>query len=239
MADPIETQIEDTKATDWSDLPSLYAKRRERQAAEERDSPPIGDLPSPVSLSPSVLASIATQNSHNSAVTGAPCLAPKPSNSTGTSLSKPDSASLLAVETAWQYRDAQALDTHLHRLLKPYGTSIEPLMNADFDVLGYRGRLPDGLRPLVELINQPAGPKMVNGAAARCLSVTKSRATDGMDLRMMLAVFADELAEFPEDVVATAFRNWARREKWWPSLAEIRDHCQRLNRVRSSLWRAN
>jgi hypothetical protein len=110
-------------------------------------------------------------------------------------------------------------------------------MNADFDVLGYRGRLPAELKPLVDRINQPAGPKMVNGAAARCLSVTKSRATDGMDLRMMLAVFADELAQFPEDVVATAFRKWAQREKWWPSLAEIRDQCQRLNRVRASLRR--
>lgn len=238
MSDPLETQTEDTKATDWRDLPSLYAKRRERRAAGERDAQPIGDLTRPIVDAASNSGSTSRQQSSNSEITGALCPDQRVSSSTGKQLSTIDAAKLLAVETAWQARDAEALDTHLHRLLKPHATSIEPLMSADFDVLGYRGRLPESLRPLVERINAPAGPKMVNGAAARCLSVTKSRATDGMDLRMMLAIFADELAQFPEDVVATAFRKWARREKWWPSLAEILDQCQRLNRVRASLARA-
>lgn len=234
--------MNDVTPTDWSDLPSLYAKRRERRAAEERDSLSIGNLTSRIASSPEALASHLDElrkSLPNSATTGSALRGrteAKP-RSDGTALGVIDAGLLPSVEQAWQARDAEALDLSLCRLLKRHAMSLAPLMSAEFDVLGYRGSLPESLRPLVERINAPAGPKMVNGAAARCLAVTKSRATDGTDLRMMLAVFADELAEFPEDVVATAFRKWARREKWWPSLAEILDQCQRLSRVRASLKR--
>jgi hypothetical protein len=114
---------------------------------------------------------------------------------------------------------------------------LRPIESASFDLIGYEGTLPEGAHPIIERICKPAGRQVVMGAAGRCLNLTKARQQDGMDLRLMIEGFADELAEFPEDVVATAFRKWAQREKWWPSLAEIRDQCQRLNRVRRSLKR--
>lgn len=69
----------------------------------------------------------------------------------------------------------------------------------------------------------------------RCLSVTAARAKDQTDLKVMLAVMAEELSEFPADVVREALRTWAREEKWWPSLAEIRERCLKATRVQRSL----
>jgi hypothetical protein len=88
---------------------------------------------------------------------------------------------------------------------------------------------------IVEWICRPATPESVIEAATRCLTMTKAHAHDQADIRAMLGIFADELQHFPEDVVVSAFRKYARREKFWPSLAEILDDCQRLNRWRYSL----
>lgn len=71
----------------------------------------------------------------------------------------------------------------------------------------------------------------------RCLMLTKSRPQDQGDQTLMLAALTQELSEFPADVLATELRKWARREKWWPTLSELRDKCQQAMRVRKSLRR--
>jgi hypothetical protein len=88
---------------------------------------------------------------------------------------------------------------------------------------------------IVEWICRPATPESVVAAATRCLTVTKAHAHDQTDIQAMLGIFADELQRFPEDVVVSAFRKFARREKFWPSFAEILDDCQRMARWRYSL----
>lgn len=94
------------------------------------------------------------------------------------------------------------------------------------------------LLALLEEVNRPADPGLVALEAARCLSVTASRAREAVDLQMMAAVLVDELVEFSPDVIQTAFRRWARREKWWPTLAEIREECHQLTRFRRAIVRA-
>jgi hypothetical protein len=69
----------------------------------------------------------------------------------------------------------------------------------------------------------------------RCLSVTAARAKDSADLKMMLGVMAEELSEFPADVVRESLRDWSRTEKWWPTLSEIRERCLKATRVQSGL----
>jgi hypothetical protein len=88
---------------------------------------------------------------------------------------------------------------------------------------------------IVEHICRPGTPEAAIVAATRCLTVTKAHAHDETDMQMLLGIFADELQHFPEDVVVSAFRKFAKREKFWPSLAEILDDCQRLSRWRYSL----
>lgn len=81
---------------------------------------------------------------------------------------------------------------------------------------------------------RPSRPELVQ-EVTRCLAVTVAREREQADLKAMLAVMAEELAEFPQDVLRAELRAWARREKWWPTLSELRDRCQRAMRVRKSL----
>jgi hypothetical protein len=94
------------------------------------------------------------------------------------------------------------------------------------------------VREALSRITTPAGPQFVTIEATRCLTATTSRPRDAADVRGLIAIFAAELADYPADVVATAFRSWARRERYWPALAEIVEACDRENRWRASLARA-
>ncbi|KKM12092.1 hypothetical protein LCGC14_1720340, partial [marine sediment metagenome] len=46
------------------------------------------------------------------------------------------------------------------------------------------------------------------------------------DLAALIAIYAEELAEYPLDVVRDACRTWARREKWFPAWADLRALCE-------------
>ena len=63
-------------------------------------------------------------------------------------------------------------------------------------------------------------------------ALTKSRAEQGADLKLMLAGFAARLDEFPADVVLEACRRWGNRETFFPAWAELRAECQQLVRWR-------
>ena len=74
----------------------------------------------------------------------------------------------------------------------------------------------------------PAEPAAVLKMLARLKISTSSRNRDGDDAKLERRVFADELRHYPLDVVDEACRRWARREQWWPSIAEIVGECDRL-----------
>lgn len=246
MSDPNPTadESQEPKPTDWSSLPSMYAKRRESRAAREGACPTIGSLTETIASSPKDLASALGSLPSNSAITGTPSRAlavPKP---TGRQLGAIGAAELQTVEQAWQARDADALESSLYRSLKPLATSLRPLTDASHDLTGYErvGPIPDGtlttLRDMAKRITAPAGPQAATKSVSLCLMATKSREPDGVDLRGMIALLAEDLAEFPPDVIATACRKWAWQEKWWPSLSEIRERCHRANRWRKSFAKA-
>src|SRR6185369_3447438 len=85
----------------------------------------------------------------------------------------------------------------------------------------------DQARELVAVAMRPAPAKTIAAELARLVAVTKSRADSEDDQTLRFAAFREELAEFPRDVIASALRKIARRETFFPSLAEIRDQCQR------------
>lgn len=96
--------------------------------------------------------------------------------------------------------------------------------------------LPTSLRPLLEEANKPSPPVKITPEVARCLSLTTSRARDQVDLKLMIGALSEELAQFPFDVVKASLRGWSQREKWWPTLAELREECQwRVDRRRKAL----
>jgi hypothetical protein len=63
----------------------------------------------------------------------------------------------------------------------------------------------------------------------------KSRAEGNEDIEAKSLIFAEQLAEFPADVIADAFRTWIKTEKFSPTVAEIRDLCWIEYRARFGL----
>jgi hypothetical protein len=111
--------------------------------------------------------------------------------------------------------------------------------DSDFDSLLRYEPLPPAKTPageaMLELARQaldaalaPAEPAAVLKMLARLKISTSSRNRDGDDAKLERRVFADELRHYPLDVVDEACRRWARREQWWPSIAEIVGECDRL-----------
>ena len=111
--------------------------------------------------------------------------------------------------------------------------------DSDFDSLLRYEPLPPAKTPageaMLELARNaldaalvPAEPAAVLKMLARLKISTSSRNRDGDDAKLERRVFADELRHYPLDVVDEACRRWARREQWWPSIAEIVGECDRL-----------
>lgn len=111
--------------------------------------------------------------------------------------------------------------------------------DSQFDALLRYEPLPPAKTPAAEaMIEQarqaldaalvPAEPAAVLKMLARLKISTSSRNRDGDDAKLERRVFADELRRYPLDVVDEACRRWARREQWWPSIAEIVGECDKL-----------
>ena len=96
----------------------------------------------------------------------------------------------------------------------------------------------DSVLDWLDALDRPLSLPALVQEIGRCLMLTKSRPRDADDQALMLGALADELAAFPGDVVATELRAWARRETWWPTLAEIAERCRRATRARNGLRRA-
>lgn len=94
--------------------------------------------------------------------------------------------------------------------------------------------LVDGLL-IAEAAMQPCSGAAIAQHLAACDIATKARDATAVDTKARVHVFAEDLREFPEDVVAEAFRFWRRTEKWQPSVSDIRQRCVRKTRARSSL----
>jgi len=101
---------------------------------------------------------------------------------------------------------------------------------SDDDVIGGLGLVLGACRP--------TAPRFVIQELAKCDAVTKARQSESHDQQVRIAVFTEDLREFPPDVVAAAFMKWRRLEKFAPSVAEIRDLCWRALMYRDGLKRA-
>ncbi len=116
-------------------------------------------------------------------------------------------------------------------------------MSDEYELVGF-----DLVRPLVasepetvlawlDEIDRPAAHAELVQEITRCLMLTRAARQDRQDQTLRLAALTQELKAFPGDVVIAALRQWARKERWWPTLAELRDDCRQAMRVRRSLRR--
>jgi hypothetical protein len=95
----------------------------------------------------------------------------------------------------------------------------------------------EALAILVEA-NKPADEVFILQELARMRRLTKARPQDADDLTLMAAAYAEEMAAYPADVIASACRKWAAMEKWWPSWAELKDLLEFRMRRRKAMLEA-
>lgn len=121
-----------------------------------------------------------------------------------------------------------------------------PIYDDDWDRLITVGwpTLPEGAEAEVqEAARQTArmleaAPRdVVLAKLAELWALTKQRGTDADDMKLMLGAFGSRLMEYPEDVVREACDRWGRREKWWPSWAELKAECDQLVKWRRAAYR--
>lgn len=93
----------------------------------------------------------------------------------------------------------------------------------------------DDARRQILRICEPCGESVVLAELAKLRVTMAHRNGSDIDQRALFAVMAEDLAEFPADVVRAACTGWRRREKWFPTPAELIDECQRLSRRRYAM----
>jgi hypothetical protein len=123
-----------------------------------------------------------------------------------------------------------------------YEDRIDPEYGWDGEVVGYesgdievderaRAQALTILRPWLE----PLADREIVAQVARLRASCKVRAEHQDDITLVMRVLAEECADYPADVVVWVLRRWANRERFTPSLAELRDELQRGARARRSL----
>jgi hypothetical protein len=70
---------------------------------------------------------------------------------------------------------------------------------------------------------QPAGGEVAVKELTRLGLQTKLRAEDGGTMEARLLVYAEDLAQYPADIVVDACRFWGRTEKFFPAWSELKD----------------
>ena len=180
----------------------------------------------------------------NSETTGRPNPASAPASGTGTQLSVTGSAR--PPSTPEEVRELLAeltpdqIDKSLQAWLPPsvscriegrlYDGPNDPYKN--YTTVGYD--LAEGwdenegreAQRLLEMLNARADPEACQQILARLKVLTRERNLSQEDMVAQIAIFSEELSQYPLDVVRDACRAWARTEKWFPSWAELRERCE-------------
>lgn len=90
----------------------------------------------------------------------------------------------------------------------------------------------------IQRLCEPGGEAVVLAELAK-LRVTMAHRNGGaVDERALLAVIAEDLAEYPADVVRAACTAWRRREKWFPTPGELIAECTGMVRRRYAMRNA-
>jgi hypothetical protein len=210
---------------------------------EEQGSRSIGSLLPRIVSSLAESGSTRTPRPTSSATTGVLCLAPRPASSTGRGLSATDAEQLLADKVA--SRDTAAINNALVDLLSPFVSLSWRGIPTDDPFTTYAEQrlvvedhyLADDrpmLRRLVEISMLPARRSEIIKwlGRLRALTAWRGSAEEGA---LVISALADELAEWPADAVLSALGEWPRKNRFWPTLAELLDEVRRGCKTRIML----
>jgi hypothetical protein len=91
---------------------------------------------------------------------------------------------------------------------------------------------------IVGLAMAPAEHEFIVGELTRLRLVTAAQDRADEDLHAAFVFYAEELADYPADIVSSACRQLARSQTFWPALAELVSLCNQLLLDRRILQRA-
>lgn len=215
---------------------------------EDQGLRPIGDLIKASWPSPSGSASTPSGSSTSSAITGSQSLAKTPASTTGPARGGTGVAIRPSVDLqeAVRAQDTAQIDRAVVASLPPQVQSLlECHRTTGGRVMAYSLLYPlpkdapeDDIRRSLAIVEQacrPSSPELTIKEITRCLLVTKARAGDADDTRARIAIFAEELTGYPSDVIREACRRWSRSNAFAPSLAELRNECEKAFSFRVTL----
>lgn len=91
---------------------------------------------------------------------------------------------------------------------------------------------------MLEDINRPANGRNVAAEVTRLRMLTAKRAEGEDEMELSIGAITEELQPYPEDIVRTVCRDWARENKWFPTLSELIAECDALHKPRLKLLNA-
>lgn len=138
--------------------------------------------------------------------------------------------------------DAEKINNQLRESLRlALGSQIafHETTNRDFEITNckivLRSPMPAECVAAIEYLNRPARSDVVAVELTRLKCLTARRKEAGIDLEASTAALTEELRNYPEDVVRTVCRNWARKNVFFPVLKELIEGCESLMMLRRAL----
>jgi hypothetical protein len=206
---------------------------------------PIGSLLPKTEFSPKSADSTRIESPMSSGTTGAPNRALTAAKPTGRQLTATDAASLR--ELAATGNDPEATDMRLRAYLTPL-VSLSAKCDWMTDDPGRMGEIIgyeiqesvdlDAAREAVEAAMTPLPPERLMKELVKLRALTASRNAADSDLALTLSAYAEALSGHPGDALVACMRSWPRRNKFWPTLAEIEDGVSELTANRRMIERA-
>lgn len=110
--------------------------------------------------------------------------------------------------------------------------------NAIDEEITITGNIPEKWRDALEYINRQANGRNVAAEVTRLRTLTAKRAEGEFDMELSIGAITEELQPYPEDIVRTVCRDWARENKWFPTLSELIAECEALLKPRRAMLAA-
>lgn len=90
----------------------------------------------------------------------------------------------------------------------------------------------------IEVLCAPCGAQHAARKLTELRMLTAHRARDGEDVELMAAAYTSRIAQYPADVVEAACDAWSNANQFWPTWAELKDHCDKRMRGRTQIREA-